>query len=110
MANPGLSPASFLLAWVLAAANPPPVGTVPVKTAGEAKVIAEKHTGGVAVRARPIPLNGATGGWAVDLHMPKEDRGWRCLVDRDSHAVFTCTRIPNPKLPKSRPGLEARVP
>jgi hypothetical protein len=74
----------------------------PVKTAREAKTIAERNTGGIAVSARCIPLNGATGGWEVDVHMPGEERGWRCIVDSDTHMVHTKTRIPNPKLPKSR--------
>jgi hypothetical protein len=42
----------------------------PVKTAREAKTIAERNTGGITVSARCIPLNGATGGWEVDVHMP----------------------------------------
>jgi hypothetical protein len=74
----------------------------PVSTAREAKAIAEQHTGGIAVSARRIPLNGATGGWEVDVHMPGEARGWRCTVDNDTHMVHTKTRIPNPKAPKSR--------
>ena len=81
---------------------PAPVRTPPVATAREAKAIAEQHTRGLAVSARPIPLNGATGGWLVVVHMPGEARGWRCLVDSDSHAVFTQTRIPNPPAPRSR--------
>lgn len=75
---------------------------VPVKTAREAKAIAERNTGGIAVSARCVPLNGATGGWEVDIHMPRETRGWRCIVDNDTHAVFNKTRIPNPRPPKSR--------
>ena len=76
--------------------------TRPVKTPHQAKAIAEQHTGGLAVSARPVPLNGATGGWEVDVHMPKEQRGWRCIVDRDSHTVFSKTRIANPPRPRSR--------
>jgi hypothetical protein len=75
---------------------------VPVKTAREAKAIAEHKTGGIAVGARRIPLNGATGGWEVDVHMPGEDRGWRCIVDRDTHTVRLRTRIPNPRPPRAR--------
>jgi len=74
----------------------------PVKTAREAKTIAEHNTGGIAVSARSIPLNGATGGWEVDVHMPGEDRGWRCIVDNDTHMVHTKTRIPNPRPPRTR--------
>jgi hypothetical protein len=73
----------------------------PVNTPREAKAIAEHETGGIAVSARRIPLNGATGGWEVDLHMPGEKRGWRCIVDNDTHAVFTKTWIPNPAPPKT---------
>ena len=75
---------------------------VPVKTAREARTIAERNTGGIAVSARAVPLNGATGGWEVDVHMPGEERGWRCIVDNDTHRVFTKTRIPNPRPPKTR--------
>lgn len=74
----------------------------PVSTAREAKAIAESATGGQAVSARRIPLNGASGGWEVDLHMPKEDRGWRCIVDNDTHDLHTKTRIPNPPAPRHR--------
>lgn len=74
----------------------------PVSTAREAKAISEQATGGRAVSARRVPLNGASGGWEVDVHMPKEDRGWRCIVDCDSHQVFTKDRIPNPPAHKSR--------
>ena len=71
-----------------------------VHTAKEAKAIAERETGGHAVSAQPVPLNGASGGWEVDVHMPKEDKGWRCIVDDDTHQVFRKTRIENP--PQSR--------
>jgi len=88
---------------LLVAAPPAPrYIMVPVKTAREAKAIAEHKTGGIAVSARCVPLNGATGGWQVDIHMPREERGWRCIVDRDSHGVRTRTRIANPRPPKSR--------
>ena len=73
----------------------------PVRNKAEAKAIAEKHTGGLAVSAREIPLNGATGGWEVAVHMPGETRGWRCIVDSDSRSVHAKTRIPNPPRPKS---------
>jgi hypothetical protein len=62
----------------------------------EARAIAERETGGTAVTARRIPLNGATGGWEVEVHMPGEDRGWRCIIDADTHMVYTKERIPNP--------------
>lgn len=68
----------------------------PVKTAGEAKSIAERETGGRAVTARRIPLNGASGGWEVDLRMPGEERGWRCIIDSDTHMVHSKARIDQP--------------
>ena len=74
----------------------------PVRTAKEAKLIAEQETQGIAVRAQRVHLNGASGGWEVDIHMPKEDRGWRCIVDCDTHMVHTRDRIPNPPLPRKR--------
>ncbi|HJU84005.1 MAG TPA: hypothetical protein VJ600_07320 [Holophagaceae bacterium] len=73
-----------------------------VHTAKEAKAIAEHETGGIAVSARQIPLNGASGGWEVDVHMPKEDRGWRCVIDDDTHMVHTKTHIDNPPLSRRR--------
>jgi hypothetical protein len=73
-----------------------------VGSAREARAIAEHETSGIAVSARRVHLNGATGGWEVDLHMPGEKRGWRCVVDSDTHMVFTKTRIPNPDPPRQR--------
>ena len=67
-----------------------------VRTAKEAKAIAEQETGGKAVSARRIPLNGASGGWEVDVHMPHEERGWRCVIDCDTRTVHTKTHIDNP--------------
>lgn len=69
-----------------------------VKNAKDAKTIAEHETGGIAVSARQVPLNGASGGWEVEVHMPKEDRGWRCTIDNDTRQVHTKDRIPNPAL------------
>jgi hypothetical protein len=69
----------------------------PVSSAKEAKAIAEQETGGSAVSARRVSLNGASGGWEVDIHMPREDRGWRCIIDADTRMVHTKDRIPNPK-------------
>lgn len=74
----------------------------PVNSAAKAKAIAEHETGGIAASARRVHLNGATGGWEVDLHMPGEERGWRCVVDSDTHGVYSRTRIPNPQLKKGR--------
>lgn len=85
--------------------DPPAGGLRGIRVVGterEARSIAEQDTGGRAVSARRIPLNGATGGWEVDVHMPKEDRGWRCIVDRDTHGVRTKDRIPNPPLSTRR--------
>ena len=70
----------------------------PVSTAREAKAIAEENTGGQALTARRIPLNGASCGWEVEVHMPKDTQGWRCLVDCDTHSVYTKSRIPNPPM------------
>jgi hypothetical protein len=67
-----------------------------VRTAKEAKAIAEQETGGKAVSARRIPLNGASSGWEVDVRMPREDRGWRCVIDSDTRTVHTKTHIENP--------------
>ena len=68
----------------------------PVKSAKEAKAIAERETGGRAVSARRIPLNGASGGWEVDLRVPGEERGWRCIIDSDTHMVHSKARIDQP--------------
>ncbi len=88
---------------VMAATPRKPHRIGPVSSAREAKAIAEQETSGIAVSARRIHLNGATGGWEVDVHMPREARGWHCIVDNDTHAVFTKDRIPNPKLPHRKP-------
>lgn len=74
----------------------PKVRVARAVNASEAKAIAERETGGHAVSAHRIPLNGATGGWEVTIRMPKEDRGWSCIVDNDTHMVYRKTRIPNP--------------
>ena len=73
-----------------------------VRNAKDAREIAEQDTGGIAVSARKVPLNGASCGWEVDVHMPKEDRGWRCTVDCDTRQVHTKDRIPNPPVKSSR--------
>ncbi len=65
----------------------------PIKSAKEAKAIAEQETGGRATSARRIPLNGASGGWEVDVRMPHEDKGWRCIIDSDTRMVHSKTRI-----------------
>lgn len=71
-------------------------------SARDAKLVAERETSGIAVSARAIRLNGASGGWEVEIHMPREERGWRCIVDNDTRTVRTRDRIPNPPAKKSR--------
>lgn len=73
-----------------------------VSSAKEAKAIAEQETGGKALSAQRIALNGASGGWEVIVHMPKEERGWRCIIDSDTRMVHTKDRIPNPPLAHGR--------
>ncbi len=70
----------------------------PLVSQKDAKAIAARDTGGIAVSAREIPLNAASGGWEVDVHMPNETRGWRCVIDDDTRMVHTKERIPNPPL------------
>lgn len=97
-----IAAAFLLLALVPAAAAPPrPRPVVGVRTAADAKRIAELETRGIAVSARQTYLNGASCGWEVLVHMPKETRGWRCMVDCDTRMVATKDRIPNP--PAKRP-------
>jgi hypothetical protein len=67
-----------------------------VKSSKEAKAIAERDTGGKATSAKRIPLNGASGGWEVDVRMPREAKGWRCVIDSDTGMVHTKTRIDQP--------------
>ncbi|MCE1229558.1 MAG: PepSY domain-containing protein [Firmicutes bacterium] len=89
-------------ALVLSATPRRPRRGGPVSTAAEAKAIAEREVGGTAVHAHRIPLNGASSGWEVEVHMPNEDRGWRCVIDSDTHMVHTKERIPNPKTGRKR--------
>lgn len=101
-------PLTFLLTAALLAGpasagdKRPRVRVLTVHSAKEAKAIAERETGGAAVSAKKIPLNGATGGWEVDVHMPGEDRGWRCIVDSDTRSLRTKDRIPNPHRGKQK--------
>lgn len=89
---------ALLPALVLVASTPKShkhsLGTI--RSAKDAKAIAEQDTGGKAVNARRISLNGASGGWEVDVHMPHEDRGWRCIIDSDTRMVHAKTRIDQP--------------
>lgn len=94
--------AALLLAPALVLSAAPRPKTGPVRTAKEARAIAEQETGGEAVSARKIALNGASGGWEVEVRMPGEDRGWRCVVDADTRMVYTKARIPNPAGKKAR--------
>jgi hypothetical protein len=96
---PRLFVSQATLVCVLAAA---PLSGGPVRTAKEAKVIAEQETRGLALSARKVYLNGATCGWEVIIRMPGEARGWQCVVDCDTRAVFTKTRIPNPAPPTGK--------
>ncbi|BDU75307.1 PepSY domain-containing protein [Mesoterricola sediminis] len=93
---------ALLLALAASLGAAVPTRARPVRTASEARAIAEKETGGIAVSARRVPLNGATCGWQVDLEVPGEDRGWRCIVDADTRSVHTRTRIPPPGSTKKR--------
>jgi hypothetical protein len=68
----------------------------PIKGAKQAKAIAEQETGGRAVSARRVPLNGASGGWEVDVRMPGEAKGWRCIIDSDTRMVHSKTRVELP--------------
>ncbi len=74
----------------------------PLVSERDAKAIAARDTGGTAVSAREIPLNGASGGWEVDVHMKDESRGWRCTIDDDTRTVRSKTRIANPELPTAK--------
>lgn len=102
MLLPALLMLAILPADAAAAGKPrgPRVGLV--RNAKDAKQIAEAETGGIAVSARRTQLNGASCGWEVDIRMPKEDRGWRCMVDCDTRQVHTKDRIPNPPIKKKK--------
>ncbi len=93
-----LAMALFLPALLLSAgtSKSPKRSSGPVRSAKEAKTIAEQETGGKAVSARRIPLNGASGGWEVEVRMPREGKGWRCIIDADTHLVYSKTRIEQP--------------
>ena len=80
------------LAWAAPASKPRKQASGPVKSAKEAKAIAEQETGGKATSARRVALDGASGGWEVEVRMPGEARGWRCLIDADTHLVHSKSR------------------
>ena len=91
-----LALALLVPALVLAAAKPKKRNSGQVRSAKEAKAIAEQDTGGKATSARRIPLNGASGGWEVEVRMPREAKGWRCTIDSDTRTVHSKTRIDQP--------------
>jgi len=91
-----LALALLVPALILSAAAPKKRVSSLVKSSKQAKAIAEQETGGKAVSARRVPLNGSSGGWEVDIRMPKEARGWRCIIDSDTRMVATKTRIDQP--------------
>jgi hypothetical protein len=91
-----LALALLVPALVLSAASPKKRASSLVKSAKQAKAIAEQDTGGRATSARRIPLNGASGGWEVDVRMPREEQGWRCVIDADTRMVHSKTRIDQP--------------
>ena len=95
-------------ALILSAAAPKTRASGRVKSSKEAKAIAEQDTGGRATSARRIPLNGASGGWEVEVRMPREDKGWRCLIDADTRMVHSKTRIDQPGA-KGKPEGPMRV-
>ncbi len=98
MRTTSLALALFVPALVLSAGTTKPKKPASglVRSAKEAKAIAERETGGKATSARRIPLNGASGGWEVEVHMPREDKGWRCIIDADTRMVHSKTRIDQP--------------
>ena len=83
-------------ALILSATSPKTRASGRVRSSKEAKAIAEQDTGGKATSARRIPLNGASGGWEVDVRMPHEDKGWRCTIDADTRMVYSKSRINQP--------------
>jgi hypothetical protein len=63
--------------------------------------VAEVETGGKAVSARRVPLNGThspdgLGGAEVLVAMPGRDHGWRCLIELDTLKLRRKEPIPNP--------------
>jgi len=98
MRTASLALALFVPALVLSAGTTKPKKPASglIRSAKEAKAIAERETGGKATSARRIPLNGASGGWEVEVRMPREDKGWRCIIDADTRMVHSKTRIDQP--------------
>ena len=67
-----------------------------------ARALAEAETGGKAVAARRVFLNGThvrdglPGGIEVLVRMPGARDGWRCLIDGDTLKLRRKEPIPNP--------------
>lgn len=61
---------------------------------------AEERTGGVAVSAREIPLNGATRGYEVQIRMPGRARGWKVVVDGDTGRICRTSATSHPEAPE----------
>lgn len=92
-----------LAAWPAATGAPAAVPLqVPVHVDRErderrkAMGIAAVEVGGEVVAARPIDLNGATGGWEELVHMRDQCHGWRVVIDRDNWRLRSKSRVPNP--------------
>ena len=67
----------------------------------EAKGVAEVETGGRAVAARRVALNGTCspdglGGVEVLVHLPGQRKGWRCFIDSNTLKLRRQEAIPNP--------------
>jgi len=67
----------------------------------EAMGVAEVETGGEAVSARRIAMGGTVspdgkGGFEVLVHMPRQGKGRRCLIDGNTLRVRRVEEIPNP--------------
>jgi hypothetical protein len=67
----------------------------------EAMGVAEAETGGEAVTARRVAMNGTAapdglGGIEVLVHMPNAKQGWRCLIDSNNMKLRSKERTHNP--------------
>jgi hypothetical protein len=87
----------LLVPAIVCAIGWPVVATTPCLTPEAAMAVAESATLGEAVSAHRIVTHTAGfGEWAVLVHMPGEDQGWRCVISRDSGKVLRKKRIQNP--------------
>ena len=68
----------------------------PCRTSDEAKAIAECATLGEAVTVLGIVQTDGTKGWEVLVHMPKKEKGYRCIIDWDLAKVRYQETIQNP--------------